>query len=127
MPLALAVLALACALAAHVELLARLRRAEPAGPWWFGYARDGANLSAVLMLWGAYVLIGYRAPEALLAAFLTALFTYVVDWTLARALGLERPRAWLAIPLAAWLAALALWHSTIGLTIARWIAANQPL
>jgi hypothetical protein len=127
MPLALAVLAIACALAAHVELLARLRRAEPAAPWWFGYARDGANLSAVSMLWGGYALLGYHAPEALLAALGTALVTYLLDWTLARGLGVKRARTLLAIPLAAWLGAVAVWHHAIGLTIAGWIAANQPL
>src|SRR5260370_12295601 len=126
MPLSLAVLALAAALAAHVELLARLRRAEPAGPWWFGYARDGANLSACLMLWGGYVLLGYRAPEALLAGMLTALFTYLLDWTLARGLKLRAARVLVALPLAAWLGALALWHHAIGLTIAGLISPNQP-
>ncbi len=127
MPPALALLALTAALAAHVELLTRLRRAEPAGPWWFGYARDGANLSACLMLWGGYVLLGYRAPEALLAGLITALATYLIDWTLARGLGIAHARAAIAVPLAAWLGALALWHRAIGLTIAGWISSNQPL
>jgi hypothetical protein len=121
-----AVLALAVGLAVHVELLARLRRAEPSKPWWFGYARDGANLSAVLMLWGGYLLVGYRAPEALLAGMLTTLVTYLADWTVARALGVRRARLVLAIPLVAWLAAVALWPRPIGLTIAGWIAYNQP-
>jgi hypothetical protein len=125
-PLA-AVLALAVGLAVHAELLARLRVAEPAGPWWFGYARDGANTSAVLMLWGGYLLLGYHPPEALLAGMLTTLVTYLLDWVFARALKLKRPRLALAVPLTLWLAALTLWPRPIGLTIAGWIAANQPL
>jgi hypothetical protein len=78
------------------ELLVRLRRAEPAGPWWFGYARDGANLAASLMLWGAYLMVGFAAPVALLAGLLTTLSTYVLDWTLFRALALPHPRKLLA-------------------------------
>jgi hypothetical protein len=127
MGLALAVAALAVALFAHVELLQRLRRAEPASPWWFGYARDGANLSAVLMQWGALQLAGLRAPEALLGGMAGALFTYLLDWVLARALGVRRVRLWLALPLAAWVSAVALWARPIGLTIARLVDANRPL
>jgi len=94
--------ALLVALLAYGELLVRLRRAEPAGPWWFGYARDGANLAASLMLWGAYLMFGLPPAVALLAGLWTALVTYLLDWTLFRALKLPAPRAILAVPLVAW-------------------------
>jgi hypothetical protein len=118
--------ALAVALTAHVELLARLRRAEPASPWWFGYARDAANLAAVLMLWGSYVLCELRAPEALLLAMLTGLATYLLDWTVARALKTQRPRSWLMVPLAAWVALFAWAHREISDVATLLIRANQP-
>jgi hypothetical protein len=94
--------ALAIGLGAHLELLARLRAAEPGKPWWFGYARDGANLAVTFMLWGAYLLIGFQPATALLAGLLTTLATYLLDWTFARALKISWARTALAIPLAAW-------------------------
>ena len=84
--------ALAVALAVHAELLARLRRVDaPTPPWWFGYARDGTNLSAVLIAWGAY---SGRLPPAVafLAAALTMLATYVLDWVVARGFKLAHAR-----------------------------------
>ena len=61
--------ALAVALAVHAELLARLRRVDaPTPPWWFGYARDGTNLSALLIGWGAYLGFGFAPAVAFLAA-----------------------------------------------------------
>ena len=122
-----ALAALAASFVVHGDLLSRLRAVEPAKPWWFGYARDGVNLSAALMTWGGYLLLGFRAPEALLAAMLTTLVTYVLDWVIARALRRRRARLWLALPLGGWLVALAILHAQIGLTIARLIVANQPL
>src|SRR5678815_3157768 len=110
-----AVAALAIALAVHLELLARLRLVdEQAPPWWFGYARDGANLATSLMSWGAYIMVGFSPAVALCAAMLTTLVTYLLDWTLARALGIRRVRLALALPLAAWVAAIALAPQTIG-------------
>jgi hypothetical protein len=103
-----AVIALAVALAIFAELLARLRRAEPTRPWWFGYARDGVNLSAALMLWGAYLLSGLAPATALLAGMLTTLATYLLDWTIARGFKLARARLVLALPLIAWVAWVAL-------------------
>jgi hypothetical protein len=100
--------ALALALAAHGELLVRLRVAEPARPWWFGYARDGANLAAALMLWGAYLMVGFPGPVALMAGMLTCLGTYLLDWLIARALKVRHPRILLSIALAGWVAFIAL-------------------
>jgi hypothetical protein len=104
----LAVVALAVALFAYGELLVRLRRAEPARPWWFGYARDGANLAAALMLWGAYLMLGWGGPVSLLAALTTTLAAYILDWALARAFRMRHPRILLAVPLAAWIVFVAL-------------------
>jgi hypothetical protein len=110
---ALALLALALALFAYGELLVRLRRAEPARPWWFGYARDGANLAASLMLWGAYLMLGWSGPVSLLAALTTTLAVYILDWALARAFQVRHPRILLAVPLAAWIVFIALRADTL--------------
>jgi hypothetical protein len=119
--------ALALALGIHAELLARLRRVEQSSPpWWFGYARDGTNLSAALMLWGAYLLAGFLPAVALCAAMLTTLATYLTDWALARALKLRRVRLALALPLAAWVAAVAVAGPRFEGALGRLIAAAQP-
>jgi hypothetical protein len=122
----IAVAALAVAMAVHAELLARLRRADGPAPWWLGYARDGVNLSAALMLWGAYELIGFSPPEALCAGMLTTLFTYLVDWTLARAHGLRRARILVGASLAAWVLLVALAARPLSAAFAWLIAAVEP-
>jgi hypothetical protein len=101
-------LTLLVALLLYCDLLVRLRRAEPAGPWWFGYARDGANLAASLMLWGAYIMLGMAPAQALLAGLQTVLVTYVLDWALFRALQLPHARLLLAVPVLAWVLVVAL-------------------
>jgi hypothetical protein len=108
-----AVLSLAVALFAYGELLVRLRRAEPARPWWFGYARDSANLAAALMLWGVYLMLGWAAPVALLAGLTTTLAAYILDWALARAFQMRHPRILMALPLTAWIAAVALFPDAL--------------
>jgi hypothetical protein len=119
---------LAGALAVHAELLARLRRVDaPTPPWWFGYARDGTNLSAALIAWGAYLGFDFALPVAFLAATLTTLATYILDWLLARGLRLKHARVALAIPLAAWVAFVALRPATVGRGFERLIAAVQPV
>jgi len=122
-----AVAALTLALAVHLELLARLRLVdESAPPWWFGYARDGANLAAALMLWGAYSMSGFSPAVALCAAMLTTLVTYLLDWTLARALRIRRARLALALPLAAWVGMMALAPQALGGLLGELITAVQP-
>jgi hypothetical protein len=123
----LAVGALALALAVHLELLARLRLVDTkAPPWWFGYARDGANLAAALMLWGGYLMIGFSPAVALCAAMLTTLVTYMLDWTLARPLGIRQVRLALSLPLAAWVAVMALAPGAVGSALGELVAAVQP-
>jgi hypothetical protein len=122
-----AVAALAGALAVHAELLARLRRVDaPTPPWWFGYARDGTNLSAFLIAWGAYLGLDYPPAVAFLAAGLTTLATYILDWVVARGLKLERARLVLAVPLVAWVAIVAFRPAPIGHGLEQLIAAVQP-
>ncbi len=119
---------LAGALAVHAELLARLRRADaPTPPWWFGYARDGTNLSALLIAWGAYLGFGFAPAVAFLAAALTTLATYILDWILARGLALRHARLALAALLAAWVAVVALRPVAVGHALERLIAAVQPV
>jgi hypothetical protein len=119
--------ALALALAIHGELLARLRRVDsPSPPWWFGYARDGTNLSALLMAWGAYVGFGFASAVAFLAAALTTLTTYMLDWVLARGLRLRWARLALSVPMAAWVALMMLRPTPIGHLFERLIAAVEP-
>ena len=118
---------LAAALAVHAELLARLRRVDaPTPPWWFGYARDGTNLSAVLIAWGAYLGFDYPPAVAFLAAGLTTLTTYVLDWIFARGLKLRHARAALAVTLTTWLVVVALRPEAIGRALERLIGAVQP-
>src|SRR3954462_14253825 len=96
-----AVGALALALAIHAELLHRLRQVDaPTPPWWFGYARDGTNLSIVLIAWGAFLGLDFPPAVAFLAAALTTLATYLLDWVLARALHLRQARLALGVVLA---------------------------
>ena len=119
---------LAGALAVHAELLARLRRVDaPTPPWWFGYARDGTNLSAVLIAWGAYLGFGYPPAVAFLAAGLTTLTTYILDWVLARGFKVRRARLALGITLAAWVLFVALRADLLGRALQRLIAQVQPV
>ena len=118
---------LAGALAIHAELLARLRRVDaPTPPWWFGYARDGTNLSAVLIAWGAYLGLGYAPAVAFLAAALTALSTYILDWVLARGFRVRHARVALALLLAGWVAIVALRPDSISRALQRLVSAVQP-
>ncbi|MDB4966091.1 MAG: hypothetical protein JWN44_1780 [Myxococcales bacterium] len=119
--------ALAGALAIHSELLARLRPVDgPTPPWWFGYARDATNLSACLMCWGAYLGLGLAPAVAFLAAALTTLGTYLLDWVLARGLRLRYARLALAIPLACWVVFAAARPQTVDRGFEWLIAAAQP-
>ncbi len=119
---------LAGALAVHAELLARLRRVDaPTPPWWFGYARDGTNLSVVLIAWGAYLGFGFPPAVAFLAAGLTTLVTYILDWVIARGFKLARARLTLGLLLGAWVAFVALRSDSVGRALERLIAAVQPV
>jgi len=69
---------------------------------WAGYLRDAVNLGATCALVGAYLLVGFAGPPALLAGLLTTLAAYLCDWTIAVPLHARRP-PWLVVPpLAAW-------------------------
>jgi hypothetical protein len=115
------------ALLIHAELLARMRRVDRGNPpWWFGYARDASNLSAILMLWGGFLLLGFPAAVAFLAAGLTTVATYVFDWLIARALHLPHPRLLMLVPLFAWVAIVILVPSRLGWMFTRLVAAVQP-
>ncbi|MCU1281878.1 MAG: hypothetical protein JWM53_5424 [bacterium] len=119
---------LAGGLAIYAELLHRLRRVDaPTPPWWFGYARDGTNLSFVLIAWGAFLGLDFPPAVAFLAAALTTLTTYVLDWALARSLTERAARIALGVALAGWVACVALRPDAIGRALERLIAAVQPV
>ncbi len=85
------VLLLAAVAAIYSLSLTMLRRAgRTASPWWFGYARDLDNLVAVLLFSGAFAIAGLPGHLALLAGAAIALFGYLLDWFLARHLGLRQ-------------------------------------
>lgn len=118
---------LALLLAAYGELLFRLRRAESATPpWWLGYARDGTNVAAALLMWGPYLALGYRPAVAFLAASLTTVCTYMIDWLFARGLRLRHARVALAGVLTAWMALVTLRTAWLGQLFARLVDAVQP-
>jgi hypothetical protein len=89
--------------------LAALRRVDHAFPstdpaesaWWFGYARDGANLLGFLMFASAFVVLGLPPPLALLAGGLWSMLAYGVDYLCARALTLRHPHIIVGAALAA--------------------------
>lgn len=125
---------LALSLAVHLELLARLRRVDgPTPPWWFGYARDGTNLSALLMSWGAFLGLHFSVPAAFLAASLTTLGTYILDWGVARGLRVRAhvrsgwARLVLALPLAAWVGLVALRPTVVRHGVESLITATEPV
>lgn len=102
---------LAVALALFAVGLARLRAFEraraPSLPWWFGYARDAANLAATLAAFGAYALAGLSGPAALVTGAGVALGLYSLDWLLGKHLGLRRS-AWLLAPFGGAVAAVSI-------------------
>ena len=81
----------------------------------------------MLIAWGAYLGLGFAPAVAFLAAALTTLATYVLDWVLARGLDARRARIALGVTLAAWVAVVALRPDTIGRALERLIAAAQPV
>ena len=60
------------------------------------------------------------------AATLTTLATYMLDWVFARGLKLRRVRLALAVPLAAWVAFVALAPDLAGRGFGELVAAVQP-
>ena len=121
--------ALAAVLALFAELLARLRAAElrPSPPWWLGYAHDSTNIAAALVGWCVFLGVGYSAAVAFLAASLTALLTYMLDWTFADGLRMRHPRAALMTTLAAWVTAVTIWPAPVGHALSRMLDVVQPI
>jgi hypothetical protein len=130
----LPVAALAVALAMHVEALARIGRVldrtprpdKHRAPWWFGYQRDGTNLAATLAYWVAYAKFGFAPPVAFLAACLTSLATYALDWLFGRRMHLKRVRLAVALPLGAWLTLVAMHPAAIDALLGSLIAQVEP-
>ena len=81
----------------------------------------------MLIAWGAYLNFGFAPAVAFLAAGLTVLFTYILDWVLARGLKLGRARLALALILGGWVVFVALRHELLGHAIEGLIARVQPV
>jgi hypothetical protein len=60
---------------------------------WLGYARDASNLLGFLLFLAGFVILGFAGPLAVLAAALSTLAFYGLDFFLARTLRLRRPQA----------------------------------
>ena len=120
-------LALAATLALFAESLSRLRAVDTdPPPGWLGYARDGTNVAAALIGWCVFLGVGYPPAVAFLAASLTALLIYMLDWTLADGLRLRHPRIALAATLTAWITAVTLWPAPVGHVFVRMLDMVQP-
>jgi hypothetical protein len=61
--------------------------------WYVGYTRDFTNTLAIVLIWLSHYLLGFPLHLALAAGSFTALVTYVLDYTFARALRLRRRTA----------------------------------
>ena len=89
----------------YTVLLDRLRRFEEARrgepPWWFGYARDGANVVGGGLFMAGFVAMGDAGPVALFLGVALALVLYVLDAVVGKWL---HPRRSLALVLAGALA-----------------------
>jgi len=107
-------LALAAGALLYDLFLVLLRRVDRAFPstdptestWWFGYARDLANLVAFLVFAAGFRMLGLPAPMALLAGGVWVMGAYGLDYLLARVLMVRHPHRTLAAVMVA-LAALA--------------------
>src|SRR5262249_24757598 len=64
--------------------------------WWFGYARDLANLVAFLLFAASFRMLGLPTPMALLAGGVWVMGAYGLDYLLARALMVRHPHRTLA-------------------------------
>jgi hypothetical protein len=93
-------LALALGAVVYDIFLAVLRRCDRAFPstqptestWWFGYARDLANLLGFLMFAAGFRIAGLATPLALLAGGVWVLGAYGIDYLVARAVGVRHPQ-----------------------------------
>lgn len=129
-PLGGSVLLIAAAVAYDV-LLAAVRKADRAFPstnpvesvWWFGYARDLTNFAGAAGYFVAFLLLGFRGPLALLAAFVLALVTYALDFVLARGISVRRAELLLGAALAPILAAILLMRRQLEAALAALVAA----
>jgi hypothetical protein len=87
--------ALAASAALYVASLAAVRRADRAYPstnpvestWWFGYARDSANMLGFLTFSGSFALAGLPGPLAFLAGASLTLIVYGLDFLFGRRRG----------------------------------------
>lgn len=101
----LGALALAASVLLYDLLLGGVRRLDRAYPstnltestWWFGYARDLANLAGLCAFTLSFGVMGFARHLALLAGFSMMLCTYGLDYTIARGMSARRAELYLGL------------------------------
>lgn len=99
-------------------VLRRVDRAFPStdptdSTWWFGYARDLANLVAFVLFAASFRVLGLPTPIALLAGGVWVMGAYGLDYLLARVLVVRHPHRTLAIVMILFAAGAALCRGAI--------------
>jgi len=119
-------LALVLAAIVYDLFLAALRRADRAFPstdptestWWFGYARDAANLLGFFMFSASFAILGLPLPLALLGGAFWSMAAYGLDYLLARLLHLTHPHVVLGAILTALAVVAAIFRQSIAIGLA---------
>jgi hypothetical protein len=119
-------LLLGVVMVAYTEALQRLRARETEEPLGYGYARDGVNMAATLVLIGTYRLCGFPGPVALLAGLVTTLAIYSLDWIVARGIQVRPPRLLLLPVVLVWAAAVGALPERLIATFGWWVARASP-
>jgi hypothetical protein len=119
-------LVLGAVLVAYTEALQRLRLRENDKPLGYGYARDGINMAATLLLIAAYRVGGFPGAVALLAGLLTTLAVYSLDWIVASGLKVRPPRLLLLPVVLVWAAVVGALPERLIETFGHWVTRALP-
>ena len=119
-------LLLGAVMVAYTEALQRLRVRETNKPLGYGYARDGINMTATLVLIGVYRVCGFPGPVALLGGLLTTLSIYSLDWIVASGIKVRPPRLLLLPVLLVWAAVVGALPERLIATWGSWVSRALP-